>query len=144
EVLLEVLEQGLAPEEGKLWALGCESLPLGALDDVRQRLEGRALVLDDDLSPGARTTQQYRNPLVYVFQANDSADQSARLVLLVQYKTVPSGDPQNTEATGMLPGVYIYAFGATPNEVRLITLICSDVFGFSQELINQYYKGLLL
>lgn len=44
----------------------------------------------------------------------------------------------------MLPGIYIYAFGALPSEVRLITLICSDVFGFRQDLIDQYYKGLLL
>ncbi|WP_165720804.1 hypothetical protein [Bordetella trematum] len=144
EVLLEAIEQGIVPEEGKLWALGCESLQLGELDAIRHRLGERAVILDDDLSPGARTTQQYRNPLVYAFLTNTSADQSVRLVLLVQYKTEPSGDPQNTEATGMLPGVYVYAFGTLPTEVRLITLICSDVFGFRQELIDQYYKGLLL
>ena len=144
EALLEAIERGVVPEEGKLWVLGCESLPLGELDAVRQRLGERAVVLDDDAYPGARTTQQYRNPLVYAFMTKSSADHSDRLVLLVQYKTEPSGDPQNTEATGMLPGVYVYAFGTPPSEVRLITLICSDVFGFKQELINQYYKGLLL
>lgn len=144
EALLEAIEQGVVPEEGKLWVLGCESLPLCGLDVVRQRLGERAIVLDDDVFPGARTTQQYRNPLVYVFLTKCSTDQSVRLVLLVQYKTEPSGDPENTEATGMLPGVYIYAFGTLPSEVRLITLICSDVFGFKQELIDQYYKGLLL
>ncbi len=144
EALLEAIEQGVVPVEGKLWVLGCESLPLGGLDAVRLRLGERAVVLDDDVSPGARTTQQYRNPLAYVFLTKSSADQSVRLVLLVQYKTVPSGDPQNTEATGMLPGRYIYAFGTLPSEVRLITLICSDVFGFRQELIDHYYKGLLL
>jgi len=144
EALLEAIEQGVVPEEGKLWVLGCESLPLGELDAVRQRLGERAVVLDDDVFPGARTTQQYRNPLVYAFLTNSSADQSVRLVLLVQYKTEPSGDPHNTEATGMLPGIYIYAFGTLPSEVRIITLICSDVFGFRQELIDEYYQGLLL
>ena len=144
EALLEAIEQGVVPEEGKLWVLGCESLSVGGLDAVRQRLGERAVVLDDDVFPDARTTQQYRNPLVYVFVTKCSADQTVRLVLLVQYKTAPSGDPQNTEATGMLPGVYIYAFGTLPSEIRLITLICSDVFGFKQELIDQYYKGLLL
>ncbi len=144
ETLLEAIEQSVVPEEGKLWVLGCESLPLGGLDAVRQRLAERAVVLDDDLFPGARTTQQYRNPLVYVFLTKCSADKSTRLVLLVQYKTVPSGDQENTEATGMLPGVYVYAFGTLPSEVRLITLICSDVFGFSKELIDSYYQGLFL
>lgn len=144
ETLLEAIEQGIVPAEGKLWVLGCESLRLGGLDAIRDRLGGRALVLDDDVFPGARTTQQYRNPLTYVFLTKSSADQSTRLVLLVQYKTEPSGDPQNTEATGMLPGVFVYAFGTLPREVRLITLVCSDVFGFRQELIDHYYKGLLL
>ncbi len=144
DALLEAIEQDIVPEEGKLWALGCESLSLGGLASVRQRLGERAVVLDDDEFPGAKTTQQYRNPLVYVFLANRIDDHSVCLVLLVQYKTVPSGDRQNTEATGMLPGVYVYAFGTLPSEVRLITLICSDVFEFTQEIINEHYKGLLL
>ena len=144
ETLLEAVEQGFVPEEGKLWVLGCESLPIGGLDAVRQRLGERAVVLDDDKSSVNRTTQQYRNPLVYVFLTKCSEDKSTCLVLLVQYKTVPSGDPENTESTGMLPGVNVYAFGTLPSEVRLITLICSDVFGFSKELIDSYYQGLLL
>lgn|GEM_PF-1066073 len=142
--LLEAIEQGIVPNEGKLWVLGCESLQLSGLDAVRQRLGERAVVIDDDLSPGARSTQQYRNPLTYVFQTKSTADQALRLVLLVQYKTAPSGDDQNTEAIGMLPGTSVYAFGTQPNEVRLITLICSDVFEFRKELIDQYYRGLLL
>lgn len=143
-VLIEAIEQGVVPEDGKLWALGCESLPLGELDNIRQRLGEKAVVIDDDVFPGAHTTQRYRNPLVYVFLTNSSVDQTARLVLLVQYKTAPSGDKQNTEATGMLPGKYIYAFGTLPSEVRLITLICSDIFEFRKELIDQYYDRLLL
>ncbi|WP_147400517.1 hypothetical protein [Acidovorax cavernicola] len=144
DALLEAIEHGLAPESGKIWALGCESLPLGNLDVIRQRLGERAVVLDDDASSVARTTQRYRNPLVYVFKTKASGDQSERLVLLVQYKTVVSGDAGNTEAAGMLPGVSVYAFGNPPGEVRLITLICSDVFGLNQALIDQYYEGLLL
>ncbi|WP_320837996.1 hypothetical protein [Zhongshania sp.] len=144
EALLNSIEQGVVPEEGKLWVLGCESLPIRGLDAIRQRLGELAVVLDDDVYPGALTTQKYRNPLVYVFATKCSADRSERLVLLVQYKTEPSGDPENTEATGMLPGICIYAFGTLPSEVRLITLVCSDVFGFRRELIDQYYKGLFL
>jgi hypothetical protein len=144
DALLDAVEQGCAPELGKLWVLGCESLPLGGLDVVRKRLGARAVILDDDVSSVARTTQRYRNPLVYVFKTKDVADESEKLVLLIQYKTEASGDPQNTEATGMLPGVCIYAFGSPPGEVRLITLVCSDVFGFGKTLIDQYYEGLLL
>jgi hypothetical protein len=144
DALLEAIEQGRVPELGKLWVLGCESLHLGGLNAVRQKLGALAVVLDDDISPIARTTQQYRNPLVYVFKTKANADQSERIVLLVQYKTEPSGDPGNTEAVGMLPGEYVYTFGRSPAEVRLITLVCSDVFGFEKALIDQYYDGLLL
>lgn len=144
DALLETIEQGAVPEEGKLWVLGCESLSLGGLDAVRQRLGERAIVLDDNDSPEPRTTQQYRNPLAYVFQTKSSADMSARIVLLVQYKTVRSGDAQNIEATGMLPGVSVYAFGTPPKEIRLVTLICSDVFEFGKPIIDQYYDNLLL
>ncbi len=142
--LVEAVEQGRVPEAGKLWVLGCESLPIGGLEVVRERLGQKAVVLDDDVSPVARTTQKYRNPLVYVFKTKANEAQAERLVLLVQYKTAPSGDPDNTEAAGMLPGVYVYAFGSLPAEVRLITLVCSDVFGLDRALIDQYYEGLLL
>lgn len=144
DALVETIEEGTAPETGKLWVLGCESLPLGGLAAIRERLIDKAIVLDDDVSPVERTTQRYRNPLAYVFRTKATDDQSDRLVLLVQYKTVPSGDPDNTEAAGMLPGNFVYAFGSLPGEVRLITLICSDVFGFEKALIDKYYEGLLL
>ena len=133
EALQDAIERGIKPGRGKLWVLGCESIPLNGLNSVRERLDQLAVVLDDDSFPGALTTQQYRDPLVYAFLSNASVDKAERLVLLVQYKTAPSGDPENTEATGMLPGVYVYAFGSQPSEVRLITLICSDVFEFTQE-----------
>lgn len=142
--LIEALERGVCPDLGKLWVLGCESLPLGETALVRARLAGRVVVIDDDSSPDVRTTQCYRNPLAYVFQTRTTADGAARVVLLIQYKTAPSGDPGNTEARGMLPGSSVYVFGRKPGEVRLMTLICSDVFGLSDAQLRDHYDGLLL
>lgn len=144
DALIESLEAGVVPQPGKLWVLGCESLPLGQLQKIRERLGSRVVVLDDDISPRQPTTQKYRNPLAYVFKTKSQENTSEHLVLLVQYKTEPSGDPKNTEATGMLPGKNVYLFGRGPGEVRLMTLICSDVFGFSNNLVKQHYDGLLL
>jgi hypothetical protein len=144
DALIESIEAGIAPQTGKLWVVGCESLPLTKLQEYRERLAPHATVLDDDISTKERTTQQYRNPLTYVFKTRSEDGATERLVLLVQYKTAASGDPGNTEATGMLPGRNVYVFGSAPQEVRLMTLICSDVFSFSRELITQYYQGLLL
>lgn len=144
DALLDSIEADITPQLGKLWVLGCESLPLGGLAAIRERLGEKAVVLDDDVSPKLLTTQKYRNPLVYVFRTQSDEDQSERLVLLVQYKTEASGDPGNTEITGMLPGEFVYIFGLAPNEVRLMTLICSDVFGFNAPLMDEHYDGLLL
>lgn len=144
DALLESLEAGITPQPGKLWVLGCESFPLGHLNEFRKRLGPKVVILDDDISSKKITTQRYRNPLVYVFVTQSEDKTSERLVLLVQYKTEASGDAGNTEATGMLPGQNVYLFGRAPYEVRLVTLICSDVFGFTSNLIEKYYDGLLL
>jgi hypothetical protein len=144
DALIEAITAGCAPQHGKLWVFGCESLPLTKLHEYRERLAHHAVVLDDDLSSKQRTTQQYRNPLTYVFMTRSDDGATEHLVLLVQYKTAASGDPGNTEARGMLPGKNVYLFGRAPQEVRLMTLICSDVFSFGDELINRYYQGLLL
>lgn len=144
QVVTESIEGDVVPEPGKLWVLGCESLALGELPRLRERLRGKVLIIDDESSPVPLTTQRYRNPLVYIFQARTRVEGDWRLVMLVQYKTQPSGDPSNTEARGMLPGNSVYRFGRPLGEVRLVTLICSDVFGFSDEQIAEHHDGLLL
>ncbi|SFP99479.1 hypothetical protein [Variovorax sp. 770b2] len=143
EVLIGIIENGGGPQVGKLWALGCESLPLNALATYRERLGNKAIFIDEGVSISPITTQRYRNPLVYVFRTNDK-DGVNHLVLLVQYKTATSGDSHNIEARGMLPGSQVYIFGRTPGELRLMTLICSDVFELTSQQIKTYYDGLLL
>jgi hypothetical protein len=144
EVLLKLLESGAGPERGKLWVLGCESLPLGQLTVYRERLGERVITIDEGEGGRPITTQRYRNPLVYLFRASSEVDGKEHLVMLVQYKTVVSGDEGNTEARGMLPGNAVYVFGTPPGEVRLMTLICSDVFDVQDKDILPYYDGLLL
>lgn len=144
EVLLKLLESGAGPERGKLWVLGCESLSLGQLTIYRERLGKRVITIDEGEEGKLITTQRYRNPLVYLFRALSEVDGDEHLVMLVQYKTVVSGDGTNAEARGMLPGTAVYMFGAPPGEVRLMTLICSDVFDLQDKDIVPYYDGLLL
>jgi hypothetical protein len=144
EALLQFLERGGRPQRGKLWALGCESLLLRQLDAYRERLGDRVIVIDEGEGPRPITTQRFRNPLVYLFVSPSDFDGGDHLVMLVQYKTEASGDAVNTEARGMLPGNAVYVFGQPPSEVRLMTLICSDVFGLRDKDIVAYYDGLLL
>jgi hypothetical protein len=144
DVLLRLIESGAGPKPGKLWVLGCESLPLGQLQTYRERLGDRAVIIDEGETDAVITTQRYRNPLVYLFTTNSRLDEKQHLVMLVQYKTAPSGDQRNTEARGMLAGQDVYLFGTPPSEVRLMTLVCSDVFGLTDKEIKDYYDGLLL
>jgi hypothetical protein len=143
EVLLTAVEAGIVPKKGKLWALGCESLPLGQLDAYRVRIGDKAVIIDERPDLANVTTQRYLNPLVYLFQSLGD-DQLQRLVLLVQYKTEVSGDIHNTEATGMLTGNAVYLFGSQPHEVRFLTLICSDAFKFHGNLVKDVYQGLFV
>ena len=143
EVLLSAVEKGVVPSVGKLWALGCESLPMGELDAVRARLGNKAVVIDEKPDFASATTQRYLNPLVYIFRTVHESGEE-RLVLLVQYKTEVSGDGHNTEATGMFPGRNVYLLGRQPDEVRLLTLICSDAFKFQGDLVKGVYQGLLV
>jgi hypothetical protein len=144
EVLLRCVEGNVLPQEGRLWVLGCESLQLGKLDEYRERLKGKAIVIDEDPDFSTKTTQRFLNPLVYVFRTTSTQDGSAHTVLLVQYKTKPSGDPDNFEAQGMFPGRNMYLFGRPPEEVKLLTMICSDAFDIPKATLKKHYEGLLL
>jgi hypothetical protein len=144
ETLLSQIEAGNVPSRGKLWVLGCESLPVGQLKDHANRLKDKVVVIDEGDTGTAITTQRYPNPLVYLFTTHSDETDSDHVVMLVQYKTETSGDAENIEIRGMLPGKTVYLFGRLPHEVRLMTLICSDVFGLSEAQITEYYDGLLV
>lgn len=142
ESLEELLESGSGPVRGQLWVLGCESLALSDLDRLKGRFSKWAEVLHEELrQPFA--TARYLDPLVYVFTTQPLGSDVDRTVMVVQFKTAPSGDPGNIEATHMACGNDVYLFGRD-NEVRLLSLICSDAFAFTDDLVDQHYDGVLL
>ena len=141
--LVESLTAGTKPPTGCIWALGCESLPIGNIDQIRASLAGTAQVISEAVDHTEVSTQSYQNPLAYVFQTDKEDGSGTELIVLVQFKTRPSGDPHNTEPRGMLNGKQVYLFGQ-PGGIRLLTLICSDVFAFRDQDIEDYADGLLL
>lgn len=142
ESIEELLDSGSGPARGQLWVLGCESLALSDLGGLKQRFSQWAEVLHEPLrQPFA--TARYLDPLVYLFTTQSLGSDLDRTVMIVQFKTAPSGDPGNIEATHMACGNDVYLFGRD-NEVRLLSLICSDAFAFTDELVDQHYDGVLL
>jgi hypothetical protein len=142
ESIEELLGAGIRPSGGQLWVLGCESLSLVELDGLKARFTKWAKVLHEQL-PQQAATVRYLDPLVYIFSTETIDSGETETVMVVQFKTTPSGDQENIEATCMARGqdVYLFQHG---NEVRLISLICSDAFAFTDEMVDEHYENLLL
>ncbi|MFB9124393.1 hypothetical protein E2553_35230 [Paraburkholderia dipogonis] len=138
----ELLNAGITPAAGKLWVLGCESLSLGELAGLKARFAGRATVIHENLAQQPAAAR-FLDPLVYLFRTRELNAGPEHIVMVVQFKTAPSGDPQNIEATRMAKGEEVYLF-ERGKEVRLISIICSDAFGFDQDLVKDNYEHLLL
>ena len=142
ETIEALLQDDISPDIGQLWVLGCESLSLKDLPTLKERFSQWAKVLHEPL-PEQPATARYLDPLVYIFRTETSETHESRLVMVVQFKTTPSGDRSNIEATCMARGNDVYLF-ESGNEVRLITIICSDAFEFTDKIVKANYENLLL
>ncbi len=132
ETLVAAIKGGAVPADGKLWALGCESIKYSELERIKQELAPFATVLYETLQPDpARLT----DPLAYVFLAPHAhGTGAARIAVLVQFKTYPMGDRIHFEVNGLHRGTCIYQFGGCGQDgqaIRLVSLICSDAFAFT-------------
>jgi len=128
ETLVAAIKEGTVPGQGKLWALGCESIKYNELETLKQDLAPFATVLYEPLQPDPT---RFTDPLAYVFVAPPIAGSgAATLVVLVQFKTHPMGDDDHFEIKGLQLGTRIYQFGSIGRTIRLVSLICSDAFAF--------------
>lgn len=117
EVLIESIKAGVAPSEGRLWVLGCESIKYSSPDDIKKELAPIATLLYENLPADPN---RFTDPLVYVFLAPQAdGNGEPRLVLLVQFKTYPMGDPDHFEVNGLQRGTRVYQFGGVgPKKAR--------------------------
>jgi len=140
EVLIEAIKRGCIPKPGKLWALGCESITYTDLGQVKKDLSGSAIVLYEGLQP---VHDRFTDPLVYVFIALQH-DNTPRAVLLVQFKTHPMGDDDHFETNHLLCGTRIYQFGGRGLQLRLVSILCSDAFAFTDAEAKELYDRALV
>ena len=140
-----ITEGGPRPPKGSLWALGCESITPEELDTVRAAVSGTAAVrlIHEALEPQRIAQTVFLDPLVFVFWAVDTAGTDV-LCLLVQFKTVASGDPEHVELQSLCLGTTVYKFTAHAGDVSLLALICSDAFDFTNALVDAHCTNLLL
>ncbi len=128
ETLVAAIKNGTVPATGKLWALGCESIKYSELVALKHDIAAFATVIFEPMQPDAA---RFTDPLAYVFVARPAeGGGAARIVILVQFKTYPMGDNDHFEVNGLQRGTRIYQFGAGGQNLRLVSLICSDAFAF--------------
>lgn len=141
-VLQESVRAGVVPAEGSLWILGCESITLAELDVFRDGMADVATVLYEQL---AQQPGRFLDPVVYVFSSRPlQANGNLRLVIVVQFKTSPMGDPGHFEINGLQVGSRVYVFGNGTTQLRLATLICSDALVLGDAHANELYHRTLL
>ena len=141
-VLVGAIKGGIVPSQGKLWVLGCESITYSEIENLTQDLAPFATVLCETLQPDP---QRFTDPLAYVFLAPPIEGAGpGRIVVLVQFKTHPMGDENHFEINGLQRGAHVYQFGGVGNALKLVSLICSDVFAFHDAHAADIYDRALV
>jgi len=141
-VLCEAISGGNGPVQGKLWALGCESIKISELESLKERLAPFASVIYEPLDS---SSTRFVSPLAYIFVSPSAQDNGeAKTVVIVQFKTHAMGDVDHFEINGMQKGNYIYQFGGNEQNLKLISLICADAFALSDEIAAAIHDRALI
>ncbi len=140
--LRDALKSGVVPAQGKLWALGCESIKYSKLEALRDELPDSVRVI---FEPLIADNERFVSPLAYVFNAPlmDGSGEE-RIVVLVQFKTHPMGDTNHFEVNALQRGTQIYRFGGGDGDLKLVSLICADVFAFEDVHAKDIYDRALI
>jgi len=78
-----------------------------------------------------------------VFWSLDTA--GARVLsFVIQFKTTPCRDVLDVEQQSLCLGKTVYSFNRGLNQIGLISIICSDAFEFSADLVDDYHVNCLL
>lgn len=134
----------LRPPEGAIWALGCETIRPCDLRRVVEKFrdEGHFAYYESIRDPNAKA-KSYLNPLAYVFWCSKS-DGSKVLSFVIQFKTTPSRDRLDIEQRSMIVGTQVYTFNRAQDQIGLMSIICSDAFAYSEDLVNESHTNMLL
>jgi hypothetical protein len=130
------------PVDGKLWALGCESITYSELTRIKAELANIATVVFEEMEPDG---EKFLDPLAYVFRTTEShGNGHSKLVVLVQFKTHAMADKHEFEKNWLQLGSTVYQFGNYGAGISLTSLICSDAFAVTDEVSNKVYDRALI
>lgn len=134
----------LYPFEGAIWVLGCESISLAELQSIANGLrQAGHFVHHEEIDPADAHLKSYVDPLLYVFWCS-KPDNSRVLCFVYQFKTAPCRDKLDVEQRSLCLGKLVYTFNREQNQIGLMSIICSDAFGFTEALVNDFHSNMLL
>ena len=123
------------PAPGKLWALGCEGIKYSEIKGLRDSLKHHAKVIFEEMTAD---DGKFVDPLAYVFQTTKKGnDEKTILVMLIQFKTCAMADSYEFEKNRLQIGNSVYQFGKYHADISLVSIICSDVFAFTDQIAQK-------
>lgn len=126
EALTSVITQGLFPAVGKLWAIACEAITPANLQAMIAAHPNIEWVHDGIPNRAGR----FLDILAYLVKT-EHTDGGLRNVVVLQFKTHPMGGAP-FEQENLIRGDYVYYWRNPVDNVRLISLICSEALAFDQ------------
>lgn len=127
-----IISEDIFPAESSLWIIGCQSI---TKDDFLGIIENPTVevIVEDDVLESAGS---FLNPVLYFFKTRDTND-ALKNVVIVQFKTAASSDPDLVERDNMIRGNKIYVLRNNLGSIHLLTYICSDALEFDEADFNQ-------
>lgn len=130
EVMGQAIVGNKLPKQGKIWLLACEAITPQRLQEFIST-HRQVFWMHEPIPTGAG---HFLGVLAYVTKAEDNAG-VVKDVVVLQFKTEPMGG--NTfERDHLLRGQTIYTWRNPQDNIRLVTLLCSDALAFDGNTNN--------
>ncbi len=116
------------PKLGSIWVLGCESITIDRIEDIRNSLTENVVFIYEELE--SELGRNFLDPVVYCFNARDEQG-NIKKVVTVQFKSDPMVDHElEIERDHMISGKTRYIIRNDVSSIYLTALICAESTNF--------------
>lgn len=139
EVIKNLIEDDVLPENKKLWVIGCESIKPNELKKIIDENTQVTWIYEKD-KVNTDINGKFLSPICYFFKTGKSNNSELHDVIFIQFKTNQMGGI-SFEMERLLPGEYIYIFRNEGLSINLVTTICSDSLNLDIKKIPDYIQN---
>ena len=138
EVIKNLIEDDVLPENKKLWVIGCESIKPNELKKIIDENTQVTWIYEED-KVNIDIEGKFLCPICYLFRTEELNKTGLRNVIFIQFKTKPMGGT-HFEMERLLTGECIYVFRNEGLSINLVTMICSDSLKLEVKDIPDYIE----